>query len=63
MTHAQIIRSAGKPSDIAELCGVNPMTVHSWVHRNRIPSEYWAVLAREGKATLEQLAAAVDSVA
>jgi len=63
MTHEQILRNAGKADDIAALCGVASMTVRSWIFRDRIPGEYWAILARAGHATLDQLANAAEKAA
>jgi len=63
MTHEQIIRSAGKVADIAKLCSVKSVAVYSWVHRGSIPAKYWAIFARAGFATLEQLADSAEKAA
>lgn len=56
-THADIVRAAG-PENLAEQFKVSVNTARSWMTRSSIPPEYWAVLAEDGKASLEELAQA-----
>jgi uncharacterized protein YjcR len=55
-THAQIIKSAGAPEDIADWRGVSVHTVRSWIARDKIPDEHWAAFADKKHATLKELA-------
>lgn len=57
-THAQIVAAAGKPEEVALRRGVSVHTVRSWIQRDSIPAEHWAGFADDGRATLEELAAA-----
>jgi len=41
--------------DAASLCGVTIYAVRSWGQRNRIPSEYWALLVDKKHATADEL--------
>lgn len=56
--HSDIVKRAGKPEEVALARGVSVHTVRSWIQRNSIPAEQWAWFAREGHATLEELAEA-----
>lgn len=55
-THSDIVKRAGKPEEVAEANKVSVHTVRSWIQRDSIPAEQWAWFAREGHATLEELA-------
>lgn len=60
VTHADIVRAAGRVEDIASLHGVSVYTVRSWIQRNSIPADKWAAFARAGHASLADLAAAAE---
>lgn len=57
-THSQIVKRAGAADDVARARGVSVHTVRSWIKRNSIPAEHWAAFARDGIATLDELAQA-----
>lgn len=57
-SHSDIVRSAGKPEEVALANGVSVHTVRSWIQRNSIPAEVWAWFANERHASLEELAEA-----
>ena len=54
--HAAIVRSAGAVETVATRTGKTEPAVRSWIYRNRIPPEVWSDFAREGWASLEELA-------
>lgn len=56
--HSEIVKRAGTADAVARARGVSVHTVRSWIKRNRIPAEHWSAFARDGAATLEQLAEA-----
>lgn len=60
-THSQIVAAAGKPEAVAIRRGVSVHTVRSWTQRDSIPAEHWAGFAREGHATLDELAEAAEA--
>lgn len=60
-THAEIVAAAGKPEEVALRRGVSVHTVRSWIQRDSIPADHWAAFAREGHATLDELADAAEA--
>lgn len=57
-THSDIVKRAGRAEEVALANGVSVHTVRSWARRSSIPAEAWAWFAREGHATLGELAEA-----
>lgn len=57
-THEQIIRDAGGPTAIARLAQADPNRAKQWVRNKSIPGRYWAAIAANGGASLEELATA-----
>lgn len=57
-THSQIVAAAGRPEEVALRRSVSVHTVRSWAQRDSIPGEHWAGFAKDGVATLEELAVA-----
>lgn len=55
-THAEIIKQAGSPEDIAAWRQVSVHTVRSWIARDKIPDEHWSAFAENGYASLNELA-------
>lgn len=55
-THSDIVRSAGRPEEVALVCGVSVHTVRSWIQRDSIPADQWATFAERGFADLASLA-------
>ncbi|MXP24839.1 hypothetical protein GRI39_02100 [Altererythrobacter indicus] len=55
-THAQIVREAGKPADVATRRNVSVHTVRSWIRRNSVPQEHWLAFRDDGWASLDELA-------
>jgi uncharacterized protein YjcR len=55
-THADIIKAAGSPEDVAAWRGVSVHTVRSWITRNKIPDEHWSAFAGAKHASLKELA-------
>lgn len=51
----KIIEEAGS-AHVAEALSLPARNVRMWKMRDRIPGEYWRGLARNGLATLEELA-------
>ena len=58
VTHSQIVKKAGLAREVAARHGVTIHTVRQWIQRDSIPPDYWQTFARDGHASLEQLAAA-----
>lgn len=58
VTHADIVRRAGKVEDTAHDRCVSVFTVRSWIARDSIPAEYWKSFVDGGHATLDELAEA-----
>jgi hypothetical protein len=57
-SHSAIVKNAGTAEAVAERRRVSVHTVRSWIKRDSIPPEHWEAFAKDGAATLEQLAAA-----
>jgi len=57
-SHQQIIEDANGSSAVARRIGAEPGTVKQWKRLDSIPAPYWAALAGEKIATLEELAEA-----
>ena len=62
-THSQIVKAAGTAEAVAEQRGVSVHTVRSWMQRDSIPAEHWAAFARNGWASLDELALAAAKAA
>lgn len=45
-TISDIIALWGKTNDFADAVGVEYMTAHQWIRRNRVPPEYWSALVK-----------------
>ena len=60
-THQQIIDDAGGPSTMDRAAGAKSGTAKQWKRLNSIPAPYWAEIARQGLATLEELAAGAET--
>lgn len=45
-TISDIIALWGKTSDFADALGVEYMTAHQWIRRNRVPPEHWSGLVK-----------------
>jgi hypothetical protein len=43
---SDIIALWGKTSDFADALGVEYMTAHQWIRRNRVPPEHWSGLVK-----------------
>ena len=56
-THSEIATSAGAER-LERATGASIHTCRSWMRRGRITPEHWAALAKDGVATLEELAEA-----
>tara|TARA_Y100001951_G_scaffold105173_2_gene120411 strand:- start:1575 stop:1793 length:219 start_codon:yes stop_codon:yes gene_type:complete len=54
-THADIVRKAGSPEDIAKARGCSEHTVRSWIQRESIPPEHWPWFVEQGIVTFEGL--------
>lgn len=48
-TVSDIISFWGKTTDFAEAVGVEYMTAHQWIRRNRVPPEHWPALVKAAK--------------
>jgi hypothetical protein len=46
---ADIISLWGRTIDFAEAVGVEYMTAHQWIRRNRVPPEHWLALVKAAK--------------
>lgn len=53
-SHSDIVKAAG-PAKVAALTGASIHTVRSWVQRDSIPSEYWALLVSDEHCTAAEL--------
>lgn len=58
VTHADIVKRAGRIDDIASARSVSVHTVRSWIVRDSIPAEHWMAFVSDGHATLDELAQA-----
>ena len=56
VTHADIVRRAGKVEEIAAARGLSVYVVRSWIARDSIPARHWRSFVEDGHATLEELA-------
>lgn len=56
-THSEIATAAGAER-LERVTGASIHTCRSWMRRGRITPEHWAALAKDGIATLEELAQA-----
>lgn len=57
-THSDIVKSVGRPEEVALAIGVSRHTVRSWIQRDSIPADQWHAFANKGWATLDALASA-----
>jgi hypothetical protein len=60
-THQQIINDAGGPAAVARAVNADPGTAKQWRRLNSIPATYWAEVARQKIATLDELAAGAEA--
>lgn len=51
MQHQNIIKKWANTSDLARQISVNPVTVHAWKQRNRVPVKYWQKIAAAAAAS------------
>ena len=56
--YSNIVRSAGRPEEVALALGVSAHTVRSWIQRGSVPKNQWQSFVTKGYATFEELAAA-----
>lgn len=61
LTHADIVRKAGTPQEVADWRNVSIHTVRSWIARNSLPPDQWLAFAQAGHASLEELATAATA--
>lgn len=60
-THQQIIDDAKGLSALARSVGAAPNTAKQWRRNDSIPATYWAAIASNGFASLEELADAAEA--
>lgn len=48
-TVSDIIALWPRTADFAEECGVEYMTAHQWIRRNRVPPEHWPALVKAAR--------------
>ena len=56
LTHAEIVKRAGAPEQVAADRSVSIHTVRSWIQRNSIPPDQWMAFVNAGHASFEEIA-------
>jgi hypothetical protein len=59
-THLDIIEAVKGPTKLARAIGADPNTAKAWKRNASIPAPYWAEIARQKIASLEELAAGAE---
>lgn len=60
-THLDIIDGINGPTRLARAIGADPNTAKAWKRNGSIPAPYWAEIARQNIASLEELAAGAEA--